>query len=340
MSVDEAVMSLYTGTGDKGVTTLKNAKYVPKDDDRIELLGTIDEMTSHIGLSKALLSNKEWVEEFERIQDNLMTIMAHIADPFNKAYKISQETVHLLEKAIDDVESLFERPHHFVKPGSNPLSAQLDITRTVTRRAERRMVSVNKKYGGNPQIKEYMNRLADYFYVLARYFDTREEMQSQKIVGEASMNDKAIIDTVIQKIGIISKLSLAQSKALISKLEEECSKKGLDAVIAICNPDGNPIAVHCMDDAFLASYEIAIAKAYTSVALKMPTLKVGQLAQPGETFYGVDKMNNGKITIIGGGIPLTYKGKIIGGLGISGGSGEVDHEMALLGQSLLEDILS
>ena len=110
-------------------------------------------------------------------------------------------------------------------------------------------------------------------------------------------------------------------------------------MIAVCGPDGNPIAVHVMDGAFLVSFDVALKKAYTSVAVKMSTMELSALAQPGGTFYGVDKMDGGKIVIFGGGVPLKSEDTIIGGLGISGGTGEEDHSLAEYGLSVLPEIL-
>ena len=99
-------------------------------------------------------------------------------------------------------------------------------------------------------------------------------------------------------------------------------------MICVCDGHGHPVAVHVMDGAFLVSFDVAIKKAYTSVAVKMPTIELGPLAAPGQTFYGVDKMDGGKITVIGGGIPLKKGGIICGAVGVSGGTGEEDDSLA------------
>ena len=86
-----------------------------------------------------------------------------------------------------------------------------------------------------------------------------------------------------------------------------------------------------MDGAFLVSFDVAVKKAYTSVAVKMSTMELNALAQPGGTFYGLDKMEGGNIIIFGGGVPIVEGGTIIGGLGVSGGTGEEDHSLAEYG---------
>ncbi len=135
------------------------------------------------------------------------------------------------------------------------------------------------------------------------------------------------------------KLNLHTAKQLLEIIEKRATEQGVNAVIAICNACGNPIAVHCMDDSFLVSYDVATKKAYTAVAVKMSTMELSKLAQPGETFYGVDKLDGGRIVIFGGGIPLRAGDEIVGGLGISGGTGEQDHELALFGELAFRELL-
>ncbi|MDO5101036.1 MAG: cob(I)yrinic acid a,c-diamide adenosyltransferase [Eubacteriales bacterium] len=376
-------MGLYTGNGDGGMTSLLNTKNVSKGDDRIELLGTIDELNSHIGVVKSNEKSGRLVDAYNRIQKNLMRMMAGIADPYHKDYKISADEVQFLEQEIDYFEGMFARKKDFVLPGETAVSAQLDVTRTVTRRAERKMIIATKKFGGDMTARQYLNRLADYFYIVARYQDylggaegggyTRHEydktgrkladgtasagtvaqsvdmnVNMQAIATDSSttkpavkkgLDQDAIVNAVLSNLSIPHSINLEQSKRLIERLEAHCKEIGLDAVLCVCGPEGTVKAVHCMDDAFLVSFDVALKKAYTAVAVKMSTLELNQIAQPGGTFYGVDKMDNGKITLIGGGIPLMIEGRLIGGLGVSGGTGEQDHAVAEYGLRILSEIL-
>jgi uncharacterized protein GlcG (DUF336 family) len=140
-------------------------------------------------------------------------------------------------------------------------------------------------------------------------------------------------------MGVQGRITLDSAKRLIEKIEEEANRRGKKAVIAVCGPDGNPIAVHVMDGAFLVSFDVATKKAYTSVAVKMSTMELSKLSQPGGTFFGLDKMGDGKIVIFGGGVPLKVGDTIIGGLGVSGGTGEEDHSLAEYGLSVLQEVL-
>lgn len=347
-------MNIYTKSGDKGTTDLVRTKNVSKSDDRIQLVGTIDELTSHLGLVKTMIEDEDTAAMLEKIQRRLITVMAGVADPYNRDYKIEDTPVEILEQEIDRLEGLFQRPKEFILPGACRLSAELDIARTVARRAERALAAVSVKFGADNGTKKYMNRLADYLYVLARYTDAMQWDKGKKPGDTQVSGDKkeksmaedqgiqtseAVVQEVLKRMGIQGRITLDSAKRLIEKIEKEAERRGKKAVIAVCGPDGNPIAVHVMDGAFLVSFDVATKKAYTSVAVKMSTKELSVLAQPGGTFYGVDKMDNGKIVIFGGGVPLKVGNAIIGGLGISGGTGEEDHSLAEYGLSVLNEVL-
>lgn len=198
-----------------------------------------------------------------------------------------------------------------------------------------------------------MNRLSDYLYVMARYMETTEQSVQKKeeitpfggkeaepvAAVQTPMTDEAVIQEILKRMGIQGRITLDGAKRLIDKIEQEAKRRGKNAVIAVCGPDGNPVAVHVMDGAFLVSFDVATKKAYTAVAVRMSTKELAVLAQPGGTFFGVDKMDNGKIVIFGGGVPLKVGDTIIGGLGISGGTGEEDHSLAEYGLSILNEVL-
>ncbi len=179
-------MKVYTKNGDRGTTSLMNGLSVSKSDDRIELLGTIDELSSCIGLAKVLSDDKS-KEELSHIQRNLIQIMAGIADPRDLNYRFSQEETTALEHAIDEMEAAFPRVKEFVLYGGCELSARLDFARSVARRAERRFRRVSQNYGADAKAVQYINRLSDYLYICARYtyykveHDKTEEIQDQVV---------------------------------------------------------------------------------------------------------------------------------------------------------------
>lgn len=132
----------------------------------------------------------------------------------------------------------------------------------------------------------------------------------------------------------IERITLADAKLLAEKVEEKAREMGVKAVVAIADEGGNLKLCECMDDSYLASRDIAIQKAYTTVALKMSTKKLATLAAPGGPLYGIQHTNGGRIVIFGGGDPLEAHGKILGGLGVSGGSEEQDTALSAYGKKL------
>ena len=136
------------------------------------------------------------------------------------------------------------------------------------------------------------------------------------------------------------KMTLALAKSLIEKVEQKAQEIGLAAVIAVSDQAGRITAVHCMDGAFIASYDIAVNKTFTSAGLKMSTATLAELAQPGQPLYGIQNTNEGKIVIFGGGEPLEVDGKIIGALGVCGGTAEQDTMLAAYGKEILKEVIS
>ena len=347
-------MSIYTANGDKGTTNLVHTKNVSKSDDRIQLVGTIDELSSHLGLIKTMMSEAEDIRFIENIQRTLNAVCSGVADPFNREFRTEDDRTGQLEEEISRLEGLFHCPkEENILPGSSRLSAELDIARAVARRAERDLAAVSVKFGADNGAKKYMNRLSDYLYVMARYMETTEQSVQKKeeitpfggkeaepvAAVQTPMTDEAVIQEILKRMGIQGRITLDGAKRLIDKIEQEAKRRGKNAVIAVCGPDGNPVAVHVMDGAFLVSFDVATKKAYTAVAVRMSTKELAVLAQPGGTFFGVDKMDNGKIVIFGGGVPLKVGDTIIGGLGISGGTGEEDHSLEEYGLSILNEVL-
>ncbi len=126
-------------------------------------------------------------------------------------------------------------------------------------------------------------------------------------------------------------MTLALAEKVCESVMEYAEKMGVNAVVCLSDGAGNPKLVKSMDDAYIASYDVAVNKAFTVVALKMSTKALKPLAQPGGSLYGIQFTNSGRIVIFGGGEPLTVNGKVIGGLGVSGGSEEQDTELARYG---------
>lgn len=149
---------------------------------------------------------------------------------------------------------------------------------------------------------------------------------------------QALVDTIIREMnGKSENISFAQAQYISRKVREKANEMGVKAVVAVSNRTAQPILVECMDDAFLASYDIAVQKAYTVVSLKMSTSSLKPMAQPGGSLYGIQFTNQGKIVIFGGGEPLcNSNGTVIGGLGVSGGTEEQDTALAAYGKKIFQ----
>ena len=152
-----------------------------------------------------------------------------------------------------------------------------------------------------------------------------------------------IVETIVKEVSgkaPISSVNLSIAKKLIARVEEKAKEMGLSVVVAVSDSAGNPVAVECMDNSYIASYDIAVKKAYTVVALKMSTLTLKGLSQPGQSLYGIQFTNDGKLVIFGGGDPLIYNKSIIGGIGVSGGSEDQDVELSEYGAKCLSEIIN
>jgi len=154
------------------------------------------------------------------------------------------------------------------------------------------------------------------------------------------MNEQAmqsIVQAVVSKIKASDDITLSVAQAVAKKVRARAEQLGVKAVVAISNRAAHPVLVESMDDAYIASYDIAVQKAFTVVSLKMSTSTLKPLAQPGGSLYGIQFTNGGKIVIFGGGEPLkNSKGEIIGGIGVSGGSEEQDTKLAAYGKEISE----
>ena len=155
------------------------------------------------------------------------------------------------------------------------------------------------------------------------------------------MNDvdiKSIVAALVHDLkDDMDDMTLAAALSLAEAVKKKAAEMGVKAVVAVANRGANPVLVQCMDDSYIASFDIALNKSYTSVALKMPTWKLSELAKPGSSLYGIQHTNGGKIVIFGGGEPLcNRRGEVIGALGVSGGSESEDTALAAYGKEIFE----
>jgi uncharacterized protein GlcG (DUF336 family) len=130
-------------------------------------------------------------------------------------------------------------------------------------------------------------------------------------------------------------IQLPDARRIISAAERKAEEIGQPMNVAVVDEGGNLIAFERMANAWLGSIDIAQKKAWTSRAFDITTKDLGANSQSGDQFFGIHASNSGKVMIFAGGIPLKQDGKVVGGIGVSGGSGEQDDAVAEAGASAL-----
>lgn len=341
------------GNGDDGKSTLSSQFKISKSDPRFSAIGVLDELSSavYLCLSAGYRGGAD-----NAFSEEILSVLGRISDgiafPRDKRFAVTENEI----SRVNEVIASLSRFNAYGTTPENELSARLNMARAIARRAERELVAADLKYGSPVGAVKYLNRLSKYFEAEVRRANAEaagvkslnlgsgakvgsgnnangsitrgEGLKSEKTKDEektlaaAEINEN-LIEKAVRKI-MGGTIGLGEAKALTEKIEKEAERRGKKAVIAICNEQGNPVSVHVMDGAYLVSFDVAVKKAYTAVALKMPTIKLAELVKPGATFYG---LSGDKIITIGGGVPLERDGKVIGGLGVSGGTGEEDNSL-------------
>lgn len=332
--------NVYTRGGDKGETSLFGASRTPKDDVRVDAYGTMDEANSAIGLAYSLCQDEEIREILNYLQKRIFALGAELAsDEKGKSMltdRINQSDVDYMEGVLDHYLAIIGPQRDFVIPGSNPSSAALHVARTVVRRGERLIVTYNRESEeSRPELIRFVNRLSDTLFVLAR----TEEFNG--LIKEVARRVKQKLDACGQKEedsevategqnDDYSLLTLAKKMAAAARVKAEAIN--VPIVFSVVDTGGNLAYFERMEDALLASTDISINKAFTANALKMPTDKLPALVKENGSLYGIQWTNNERMVVFGGGYPLKYDGKIIGAIGVSGGT--VDEDMTIAKSAL------
>ena len=328
------------GKGDDGKSTLSSELKISKSDPRFAFLGALDELSAAIYAYKSALGG-DLTLETDKILETLKRISDGVYSPRNASFSVAEKDVSYLEERINQVGKSDYAP-------KTEVACKANIARAIARRAEREAVRTNERFAVSKDTIKYLNRLSDYLRSLTIRLDGENNNAANAAMVNTETSDKSggktpdpteesgIVAEVVKRIMEQRVLSLETAKKIIEKVEEESKNRGKKAVICVCNEQGNPIAVHVMDGAFLISFDVAVKKAYTAVALKMPTLKLNELVKSGQTFYGLQNLD--KVMTIGGGVPLYRNGILVGGLGVSGGTGEEDDSLARFGADILNNL--
>lgn len=179
-------MKIYTKKGDKGSTSLVNGLKIQKSDLRLETYGTVDELNSHLGLLISMLKNETLfnpeIKTLEDIQIWLFQLGSQLACSDEELSKtlptITGEQIQSLEDHIDKMDQSLPPLKNFILPGGHVASSQTHICRTVSRRAERLCVNLDSQHPLNYPAIAFINRLSDYFYVLARSINHRLNVET------------------------------------------------------------------------------------------------------------------------------------------------------------------
>jgi len=175
------------GSGDDGTTGLLGGGRSPKDDPRIEAFGTVDEASSALGLARALSPHARVTSICEELQRGLYAVGAELGtspDAARAFVTTGPAQVGRLEHLIEELEAEVTMPEGFILPGATPASGALDLARAITRRAERRCVTLERAGGlQNPEVRRWLNRLSLLLFVLGRYEEGLAGRRAQPAKG-------------------------------------------------------------------------------------------------------------------------------------------------------------
>ena len=167
------ITKVYTRQGDRGKTSLVGGQRVSKASERLEAYGTVDELSSHLGLLASFLPDGDDKTMIIRVQSCLFNVCTNLATDqeqtvLSPSAHLPEGEIELLEEQVDKIMNLLSEKQGFILPGGTREAAQAHVCRTVCRRAERRIVALSELSQISPEILQYVNRLSDYLFVLAK----------------------------------------------------------------------------------------------------------------------------------------------------------------------------
>ena len=186
----------------------------------------------------------------------------------------------------------------------------------IIKKIQRRFLLLSKSRRIKLELINYINKSRDFLHIVYKFI---QEKVMVKYVME-------LVSEKLSSIDMDNNLSLEKARKIIRAGERKAKEMNIAAVFAVVNPEGNLIIEERMDNAILVSVEVAYKKAYTAAALKLNTQDLTALVQPGAMFYGLQ--SDPKYIVFGGGMLLKVDGKIVGAVGVSGGSAQEDMEIA------------
>ena len=250
-------------------------------------------------------------QDFSNILKELSKKFLLIKDKKN----VSFETKNI-ENCILKYSNILSLNDEYKTPEENEEVLIAYLLYIIIKKIQRRFLLLSKSRRIKLELINYINKSRDFFHIVYKF------IQEKVMV-------KYVIELVSEKLSSIdmdSNLSLEKARKIIRAGERKAKEMNIAAVFAVVNPEGNLIIEERMDNAILVSIEVAYKKAYTAAALKLNTEDLTALVQPGAMFYGLQ--SDPKYIVFGGGMLLKVDGKIVGAVGVSGGSAQEDMEIA------------
>lgn len=315
---------IYTGGGDKGYTkTLSNFR-ISKSDAVIELLGTCDEFSAALMTAAADITDADLKKDINAVIKRMKDIREEFAGGEKTVTDACVKTVgEMIARLSTDIYEGGERSR---------AAAQLYFCAAVAKRMERAAVKAGQYNRIQPVMLSYINRLCDLIECFARYQDHLDRAKADRRTDRAADYIGAAENPEVKNM---TGLTLSLAKKLSEVIERKAAADGVKVVVAIVDAGANLILLHAADDAYIASVQIAQDKAYTSAALKMFTHTALELSRGG-ALDGLNVTTANRLSLLGGGAPLEIGGRIVGGLGVSGGTAQEDTDFAIFGAECMK----
>ena len=250
-------------------------------------------------------------QDFSNILKELSKKFLLIKDKKN----VSFETKNI-ENCILKYSNILSLNDEYKIPEENEEVLVAYLLYIIIKKIQRRFTMLSKNREIKLELMNYINKSRDFLHIVYKFI---QEKVMVKYVME-------LVSEKLSSIDMDNNLSLEKARKIIRAGERKAKEMNIAAVFAVVNPEGNLIIEERMDNAILVSVEVAYKKAYTAAALKLNTQDLTALVQPGAMFYGLQ--SDPKYIVFGGGMLLKVDGKIVGAVGVSGGSAQEDMEIA------------
>ena len=276
----------------------------------------------NIGLEKSIFNNIdeaiELIKKLNKFIDNqdFLNILKELSKKFLliKDRKNTSFETKNIENCTLKYSNILSLSDEYKIPEENEEVLIAYLLYIIIKKIQRRFTLLSKSKEVKLELINYIDKSRDFFHVVYKFIQ-------EKIMI------KYVIELISEKLSSTeNNLSLEKARKIIRAGEKKAKEMNLSAVFAVVNSEGNLIIEERMDNAILVSVEVAYKKAYTSAALKLNTQDLTALVQPGAMFYGLQ--SDPKYIVFGGGMLLKVDGKIVGAIGVSGGSAQEDIEIA------------